>query len=74
MFSTNSTLTSVKLCENHIGLPGVKSLCRHLDEKSVLAELSLKGNNLDDRAAPYLRDTLKAMPNLTKAGHTTTKP
>ena len=41
-----ASLTSIKLCENHIGLPGIKSLCKHLNENATLAELSLRGRVL----------------------------
>uniref|UniRef100_A0A7S2DWN5 DUF4476 domain-containing protein n=1 Tax=Haptolina brevifila TaxID=156173 RepID=A0A7S2DWN5_9EUKA len=61
----NTSLTSLNLADNKIGLPGVLSLCRYLPEAS-LAELSLKGNELTDRAAVPLAEALKASSSLTK--------
>ena len=98
VLATNSTITSLNLSDNHIGLPGVRELCRRLQvrvlcvaplftrrrgghkgsraaceptskscpigchvcrqENGTLAEISLKGNRLDNRAATALCEAL----------------
>ncbi|KAL3897800.1 MAG: hypothetical protein SGPRY_012972 [Prymnesium sp.] len=75
MLGHNSTLTSINLSDNRVGLAGARSLCRRLQlelcgarsqENNTLAELNLKGNNLDDRAAVPLSEALRNSTSITK--------